>query len=291
MMRASAIRLVFALVLAAPLCPAALQGQSFVLLTQNMLRFGHGSRLQNQCNAIDSASTVVDIIVLQEVMMPGYPCLAAYNTKGVNGAVPANFHYVTSGPKGQSSYKEYYGILYRTNVRNNMQIVGMSVDDNLASATTFMRPPYGVRFQVSDTTAGGKSCNVWIVDIHSVFGKTVVGRQLEAAAMHTVYGKLIAGGTSSVIVAGDWNLPADDAAGFGWVATSNAAIQPNVPTSLTAAGAPSSPYDHVIYTTASAGPSVTLTATATYTGGMAPFVWRTTVSDHVGVVADVSLTC
>lgn len=289
-------RVGLALALAGIFLPAAAQAQSFTILSQNMLRFGHGSRLLNQCNAITTASATVDVIVLQEVMRSGYPCLAANNNKGVNVPVPPNFAYITSGAKGRTSYVEYYGILYRTNQRNNQQITLLGQNDALATTVTFMRPPYAAHFQVTDnSTTTPKSCNVWIADIHSIFGNTLAGRQAEAAAMRNVYAFLMAQNSGSVIVAGDWNLPADDATGFGWVGTNNAAIQPNVLTSLTNAGLPSSAYDHAINTSnATVPPSVTITQTGTswtYTGGRTGADWRTNVSDHMGVIANVSLTC
>jgi endonuclease/exonuclease/phosphatase family metal-dependent hydrolase len=283
----------FALALAAIAFPAAAQAQSFTILTQNVLRFGHGSRLLNQCNAITTVSATVDIIVLQEVMTNGYPCLTGNNNKGVNVAIPANFAYITSGAKGRSSYVEYYGILYRTNQRNNQQITLQGTNDTLSTTATFMRPPYAARFQVTDnSTTTPKSCSVWIVDIHSIFGKTLAGRQAEAAAMRGIYTTLMALGNGSVIVAGDWNLPANDATGFGWVGTNNAQIQPNVLTSLTTAGTPSSAYDHAVNTSNSTTPpSITLSGIATYYGGGTMAQWRTAVSDHMGVTANVALTC
>ena len=287
-----------ALALASLAVPAAAHAQSFTILTQNVLRFGHGSRLQTQCDAIDAATTTanVDIIVLQEVMASGYPCLTANNNKGVNGAIPTNFAYVTSGAKGRTSYIEYYGILYRTNQRNNQQITLLGQDDALSTTATFMRPPYAAHFRVTDnSTTTAKSCDVWIVDIHSIFGKTLLGRQQEAAAMESIFTALMALNTGSVIVAGDWNLPADDDDGFDWVGTNNAAIQPNVQTSLTAAGLPSSKYDHAINTSNSTTPpSVTISQTGgswTYMGGLTGQQWRDNVSDHMGVIANVSLTC
>jgi endonuclease/exonuclease/phosphatase family metal-dependent hydrolase len=289
-------RAALASVLAGMLLPAAAQAQSFTILSQNMLRFGHGSRLLNQCNAITTASATVDVIVLQEVMRSGYPCLAANNNKGVSVPVPPNFAYITSAAKGRTSYVEYYGILYRTNQRNNQQITLLGQDDALSTTATFMRPPFAARFQVTDnSTTTPKSCNVWIADIHSIFGNTLAGRQAEAAAMRNVYANLMARNNGSVIVAGDWNLPADDATGFSWVGTSNAAIQPNVLTSLTNAGLPSSAYDHAINTSnATTPPSVTITQIGTswtYTGGRTGADWRANVSDHMGVIANVSLTC
>lgn len=291
----NAKRTSFALALAGALLPTAATAQSFTILTQNVLRFGHGSRLQNQCNAITAASATVDIIVLQEVMTNGYPCLAGNNNKGVNTPVPPNFQYLTSAAKGRSSYKEYYGILYRTNQRNNMEIQRVQEDDNLSTTATFMRPPYGVLFKVTDkSTSTPKSCNVWVVDIHSIFGKTLAGRQAEAAAMRAIYLNLRGRANDAVIVAGDWNLAANDATGFGWVAGNTATIQPNVLTSLTTTGAPSSAYDHAINTFQTTAPSITISQTGgtwTYTGAYTMPQWRTNVSDHMGVIGNVSLTC
>ncbi|MEP9358776.1 endonuclease/exonuclease/phosphatase family protein [Sphingomonas sp. KR3-1] len=287
-------RFLCALALAGALLPAAATAQSFTILSQNMLRFGHGSRLLAQCNAITTASATVDIIVLQEVMQPGYPCLTANNKKGVNVPIPTNFAYVTSAAKGRSSYVEYYGILYRTNTRNNMQITLSGSDDTLSTTKTFMRPPFGALFQVTNTT-NAKACSVWVVDIHSIFGKVASDRQYEATQMKTVYQNLMAKKTGSVIVAGDWNLAATDS-GFSWVATNNASIQPNVLTSLTATGAPSSAYDHAVNTlNSTTPPSVTISQTTSgswvYMGGMTGANWRKNISDHMGVIADVSLTC
>ena len=286
-----------ALALAGIALPAAAQAQSFTILTQNMLRFGHGSRLQNQCNAIDAAAAAnIDIIVLQEVMVDGYPCLSGNNNKGVNGAIPANFAYVSSAAKGRSSYVEYYGILYRTTVRNNQQITYLEDDDALSTTATFMRPPYAARFRVTDSsTTTPKSCDVWIVDIHSIFGKRLSERQDEAEAMKQVYDDLLVTNKGSVIVAGDWNLPADDGA-FDWARAPNKLeIEPDELTSLTTAGAPSSAYDHAVHTLDNTTPpSVALAqvgGTWTYTGTLSLPQWRTQVSDHMGVRAAVSLTC
>ncbi|PTR14387.1 hypothetical protein C8R31_10659 [Nitrosospira sp. Nsp2] len=286
-----------AFVLAGALLSCAASAQTFTILSMNVLRFGHGSRLANQCNAITAASATVDIIVLQEVMLARYPCLANNNSKGVNIPIPKDFAYISSVAKGRSSYVEYYGILYRTNQRNQQQIKLMEENDALSTTATFMRPPYAARFQVTDSsTSTPKSCDVWIVNIHSIFGNKVSDRQAEAAAMLGVYKALTNMKNGSVIVAGDWNLPADDKTGFGWVNGNDVAIDPNVPTSLTTAGMPSSSYDHGVYTKAqsSALPQVTFAQTGgswTYTGTYSLLNWRRDVSDHMGVVAKVSLTC
>jgi endonuclease/exonuclease/phosphatase family metal-dependent hydrolase len=286
-MRGPAICFAFVFVLAAPLCPAPAQAQqTFMLLTQNMLRFGHGARLLNQCNAITAAADTADIIVLQEVMTPAYPCIGGNNNKQVNVPIPLGFQYFTSSAKGRS-YKEYYGILFRSNVIN-----WLSQNDNLGANLPFMRPPYGVQFRVRNQPSKA-SCNVWIVDFHAVFGKRRSERQAEARVMENVYRTLRGGANNNlVILAGDWNLEARDTTGFAWVARNGARITPDTLTSLTTAGVPSSAYDHVIYSFNATTPRrVELANVRTYTGNYTKLNWRKAVSDHMGVMAEVTLRC
>jgi len=285
------------LAFAAALLPAVAQAQSFVLMTQNMLRFGHGSRLENQCKAIAKASLKVDIIVLQEVMTNGYPCIGTNNNNDVDMPVPANFRYVTSPAKGEK-YVEYYGILYRYTPRNNIQITnpGNKVVD--FQWKEFIRPPYAVFFNVKSKE---KTCKVWVVDFHSIFGKKIEERQKEVKEMGKVYTYLMGRDGGKVIMAGDWNLPTVDLTGFDWVANKPAKIDPNVLTSLTRDGTASSAYDHAINTFAPSNSPVTINEPSsgwvyvgTSTSPPSPSdlaEWRAKVSDHMGVIGDVTLRC
>lgn len=271
---------------------------TFTVQTQNVLRFGHGRRLDAQCQALEAAANAADIIVLQEVMTNGYPCLAQNNSKGVNRAVPAGYSYIGSGPKGRSSYIEYYGILYPTAAVNGRQFDVVDTRD-LSHQTPFMRPPFGALFRITDSSnpSNVQTCQVWVVDLHSVFGKTIDGRRAEAAAMKTVYGTLRALNNDAVLIAGDWNLIGNDATGFGWLGGQGAAIDPStVKTSLTPAGVPSSEYDHVVFTSQAGTPRVTLVpagdaGTWTVPAANQLGAWRANVSDHMGVKARVTVTC
>ncbi|HET9638390.1 MAG TPA: hypothetical protein VFP12_04210 [Allosphingosinicella sp.] len=280
--------LLAALLLAVPQLAEAVT-VTFTVQTQNVLRFGHGRRLATQCTAIDTLAPQVDFIVMQEVMAAGYPCEAAYNNKGVNGARPVNFSYRPSGYKGQSSYVEYYGILYRTAAAGGRTVTVAYLDqnDNLGTYANFARPPYGARFRVTDT-ATNQACNVWIVDFHAVFGKTIAGRRAEAEAMETVYNNLRGLNNGAVLIVGDWNLDAVDDA-FDWVdsVANQASIDPNVQTSLTRAGLPSSEYDHAV---SQKGPPMSVAQITTYPAS--PYVtWRNDVSDHLGVRLNVTVNC
>ena len=281
--------LILALLLPAPGIAWA-QAVTFTILTQNVLRFGHGRRLAAQCAAITAAAPQFDIIVMQEVMAPGYPCLAANNNKGVNGVYPMGFAYRTSGPMGQSSYIEYYGILYRTGLGGN-NIAPIGNGQTLGGYAQFARPPFGQLFRI--TGANGQFCDVWIVDFHAVFGDSIVLRRDEAEAMENIYQNLRALNNGRVLMVGDWNLDADDD-GFDWVRdnANNAEINPNVQTSLTRAGALSSPYDHAV---SQRGPALQVQPLNppngwTYDGGNQG-TWRTNVSDHLGVQLRVTVTC
>lgn len=286
--------LIAGLLLALPQLAQAQSVVTFTIQTQNVLRFGHGSRLLTQCVSIANFAPQVDIIVMQEVMTPGYPCLIGNNNKGVNGNYPPNFAYRTSGWKGRSSYIEYYGILHRTaGGANSVAFLGQ--DDNLGSQVTYMRPPYGALFRV--TGANNQSCDVWIVDFHAVFGKTIGLRRNEAAAMENIYQHLRGLNNGAVLILGDWNLEANDT-GFDWVRNiaNQAMIDPNVRTSLTRAGALSSEYDHAVTQAAptlAIGPAIPplLPTSWIYPSAANWVTWRNQTSDHLGVRLSVTVTC
>lgn len=276
---------------------------NFIAQTQNVLRFGHGGRLQNQCNAIDAISKEVDLIVMQEVMADGYPCLAGNNKKHVNGAIPTDFTYGTSGKKGRSSYVEYYGFLSRV---GGSKSGGPAISLNVASnmdfspqySQTLIRPPYAFLYDVTDRTTGA-TCSVWIANFHAIFGKSIGDRRGEAMFMKNIFNALantphpVTKNWVPVLILGDWNLAANDR-GFGWISSPNVAIiQPNIKTSLTASGNPSSEYDHGIQSnTAQISVAAAGTPSPLWTYPQQPWQnWRRTFSDHLGVRIQVTLQC
>jgi len=289
----AAARLLLALLLVA-LTPGAGRAADFVLHTQNMLRFGHGKKTAAQCQAIVDISKNVDIIVLQEVMLPTYPC----------GAPPGGFAWAGMfGPFGKSSYKEYYGFLYRSSANPQTQVqVSFSGITDVASQATFSRPPQALLFRI--TVPQRPAYYIWIASFHAIFGKTIQGRRDEARAVEAFFTRLAVTSRTlighplnpptwgfPVIVAGDWNLPTTDGA-FSWANGGNSApavAVPNDATSLTRAGAPSSAYDHFAHTKmASNNHGITLT-TNYYPASNQLVFWRATVSDHMGVQAQVTV--
>ena len=258
----------------------------FVLYSQNTLRFGHGSRLAEQCQAITNETATADIIVIQELMTSGYPCLTL-----LGGAVPTDITFQPLGlgvPEalralGTTSYKEYYGFLYRStttpqSTHPSVQYLGRCQQGGNGACTNpftgnyavYVRPPTALFFQV--TTSTGRMIHVWIGNMHSIYGKTVQGRRDEATEAKNFFQRLraatVTGATTPpggwpTIIAGDWNLPITSSsgtvnAGFTWLSGQNAAGLPtNIATSLTRAGEESSPYDHVIYNNVTGSPART----------------------------------
>ncbi|MEJ0024803.1 MAG: hypothetical protein WDN01_02145 [Rhizomicrobium sp.] len=288
----SIVVLLSSLAAGAPACAA-----DFVLYTQNLLRFGHGSRTANKCQAMENASASVDIILIQELMVPAYPCTS----------VPAGFSFRGFGPLGTSSYKEYYGFLWRSTASTGHPVIAETSYSQQASQSVFIRPPTAMFFKV--TTTAGKVHYVWIGNMHSIFGKTVSGRQYEATQAGTFFQSLrgMTVGTQTpptggwaTIVAGDWNLPITDSAGttvnagFTWLqaSTVNAwGLPTNTVTSLTRAGAGSSPYDHMLYNTLlTSGTGVTLSSVTLNPPNNTDWPnWRRDVSDHLGAGAEVTI--
>jgi hypothetical protein len=269
-------------------------GADFVLYSQNLLRFGQGSKTATKCSAMATEAAIADIIVIQELMTSAYPC-----------TVPAGFTYEKFGPLGTTSYKEYYGFLWRSTGSVGHPTIAYTSNYRQASQSDYMRPPAAMLFQVTTSGSPTKVFNVWIGDMHSIFGKTITGRRDEATEAGNFFQSLrnaiISGVTTPTggwpsIIAGDWNLPIRNSAGtvdsgFDWLAGQNASGDPaSTATSLTRAGAASSPYDHIIYNTVTASHGITLSnVQLNPLSNLNWPTWRQNVSDHVGVQAEVTV--
>lgn len=269
--------------LATAVAASPARAQDFTLYTQNLLHFGQGSHGPAKCQALaDAAAAGVDIVIVQELMTQAYPCQA----------LPAGFQWQSYGPYGTASYREYYGYLWRTGqTRFGTRIQALLGTEQYAPANAFMRPPVALQFRV--TWANNQNVrNVWVVNFHAVWGRTVGGRRAEAGAMGNFYAGLRQQAAIPVIVGGDWNLRAANARGaldpgFNWLGGAGASILPNDPTTLTAAGRPSSAYDHFVYTSGIQGQSVAL-GNVTINPSQNLLYWRQNVSDHRGVAAQVA---
>ena len=256
-----------------------------VIHTQNLLRFGHGSRTPRKCLALDTASFAVDVIVIQELMKDTIPCTG----------IAAGFTKYVSTARGTTSYKEYYGFLVRTTPRTNGRTIALQGTHKTASGN-FMRPPEAILLNV--TRQNGNVVPIWVVNIHSIWGKGGVDpRRAEARLAATFFSQLRYGavfgvttpvGGFPVIIAGDWNLQYEDASSNvdpGWdkLVAASANIDPSFVTSLTKGGLGSSPYDHFAYFKT----PLTVANVRQYPASTW-LKWRTEVSDHLGVRADVA---
>lgn len=263
----------------------------FIIYTQNLLRFGHGgaAKTQAKCDAVDRVSQRVDVIVIQEVMQQAYPC----------ASVPTGFTWESYGPLGASSYKEYYGFLWRHAARSGGPTITHGGYYMSAEPAYFARPPHAILLNINPN-GSTTTYYIWIGNIHSVFGSRVAERRAEATAAATFFSALKGAGTADisvpvggfpVIIAGDWNLAVRNKSGklnpgFEALAAAGANIEPNIRTSLTSTGAPSSAYDHFAFTAA----KITLSNITLYPDNSSDWPsWRGTVSDHLGVIAEVTV--
>lgn len=245
------------------------------VLTQNGLHLGQGKADYREAKrqGFQRIFQDYDVVNLQEVMDPDEPARLA----------PAGFTVTVSAAKGASTYKEHYAVLARS-----AAVTVLDAADYPDGDGRFARPPFGVALQDKDGS------RFWLVDIHAVFGKGgAAPRRLEVAAMAGVLAHYAArplpdGSTiERVVAAGDWNLPATDDA-FEALAPQGLQVAPNLKSSLNAQGSYSSAYDHFLWNRAAL--SVDFAADPRDTGGLETAVYRTTLSDHVGVAGYVMTT-
>jgi hypothetical protein len=267
--------------------------QEFKIRSQNFLHLGWGTSTvkTNKCTALNDMMNDVDIIVVQELMQSTDPCPTQTSSN--------NFTFIVDPTAlGNSSYKEYYGFYVRNGA--NKKLTTLAYTGELRYATgSFERPPRAIALKV---TKGSTNKYVWIGDIHSIFGKKVQQRYDEAGRVRGFYqdlqkvkigGQDPAPGRWPVIIAGDWNIPVTRSngttltPGFSWLPVNMAVGYPAIfKTTLSAKAKRSSAYDHFIYDDQllSLTPP-TIETTASFVTDAA---WRKSVSDHLGIVSEVS---
>jgi endonuclease/exonuclease/phosphatase family metal-dependent hydrolase len=269
-----------ALAMAVAFSAAPAGAVDFIIYSQNLLRFGHGSRTGTQCTELATQMAQADIILIQEWMLATTPCT------GNNTALPGTYTWRVEGPYGKSTYKEYYTFLYTTTARSGGPTVRLLSPAAQESQVTYMRPPYAHLFEITPNATTTKK-TVWVVNFHAVWGKAVKQRRDEATNITTFYTYLrkvqaTTGTLNNVIIGGDWNLATTDT-GFDALKLANASVIQTDLTSLNRTGGLSQSYDHFVIS-----PTV-VTSGLTTIGGGAAATWRTTVSDHLGIRAEVTL--
>lgn len=163
----------------------------------NTLRLG---KVRKDYNYIARAILPFDIVGLVEVM----------NKKGLQILVDElNFldkdnrwrYFLAPYPVGTKEYKEYYGYVYKENKVKFLKSLGYFPDKK----NDFIREPFAANFKI-------KNFDFTFVLIHSIYGKKVSQRQLEASLLPKVYDYFQEknGSENDVLIAGDFNLPATD---------------------------------------------------------------------------------
>ena len=144
-----------------------------------------------------------DLIGIEEVMHEkGLKKLKAY----LNRLTGEKWEYIISeNSVGSEGYREYYGYVYRKEKFQEVRKLGFYKEKN---ENEFMREPYGVYFK------SGNFDFVYVI-CHSIFGDKEKQRLIEASNYINVYEYFLKeSGESDVIIAGDFNVPADSPA-FG----------------------------------------------------------------------------
>lgn len=295
--------------LAAVLLVPTAASADFLVVSQNALHLGQGSRGKPTYVADKNAfvrslghwqgSTLPQVTFLQEVMPQA-------NEADVT---PAGGTARFSDLKGNTTYVEKYGALFVGDAGGQVTILCHADTAALISpGVTVQRPPEATL--ISDAS-GGSAKLVWFLDYHATFGTGgPAARRGEIAEIGNIVKKLTAAvpagctkTAEAAIVVGDWNMDASDrsitalAANAGFA---KPAFTPNVKTSLNATGAVTSPYDHFVWDDAKV--QVTLAALppqpacgtkiAVVAGVLKPDSYpsfRRNCSDHVGIAAVVKV--
>lgn len=218
-----------------------------------------------------------DIVGLVEVMTPeGLQQLVDELNKLGKG----KWEYTIS-PKavGTEDYKEYYGYVYRKDRVKLVKQIGFFPEKK----NEFIREPYGAEFKIGNF-------DFTFVLMHSIYGKKASQRQAEAAQFDRVYDYFQGSDSkeNDIIIAGDFNLPANDSSFKKLLSHKDNIIYTIDPTTKTTIGTKglASCYDNMFlskkYTTEFKGKSGAIDITK---GNFAEV--RKVVSDHLPIFIKV----
>lgn len=112
-------------------------------------------------------------------------------------------YHISPYPEGDSGYKEYYGYIWQKDEVELIEELGFYPD----LENRFTRPPYGAFFRMGNF-------DFIMVMAHSIFGKNASLRRAEAFNYDEVYDyfQSLDGKEKDVLIAGDFNLSANDEA-------------------------------------------------------------------------------
>lgn len=164
----------------------------------NTLRLG---KAQKDYELMSEILESFDIVGLIEVMSPIGVERLIKELEKISGE-RWEYH-ISPYPVGSSSYKEYFAYIWKSEKVEFLETRGFYPDDS----KKFERAPYGADFRI-------ENFDFTFVLVHSIFGKRESERRAEAFAMDGVYDYFQGVDTqeNDIIVAGDFNLRADDEA-------------------------------------------------------------------------------
>ena len=249
--------------------------ENIIIASFNVLRLGDNSKDYETTAKVISK---FDLIGLEEVMNEkGLKKLKAKlesNTK-------IKWDYIISEkPVGSKDYKEYYAFIYK---KDKFQVATSLNTFKESNKNMFIREPFAAKF---------KSNNFDFVYIicHSIFGDNEKNRILEASNYSKVYSYYsdIVPNEDDIIIAGDFNLPANDMAFQSLIEQNNLSyiINPNwFKTTLSDKGLSSS-YDNIF---------INRERTLEYTGRYGVYnytknnykILRKWISDHLPIFIEV----
>ena len=172
--------------------------QEVYIASFNTLRIG---KAQKDYELMSKILEPFDIIGLIEVMSPlGVENLIEELEK--ESGEKWKYH-ISPYPVGKSSYKEYFAYIWKSEKVDFLDEKGFYLDEK----QEFERPPYGANFRINNF-------DFTFVLVHSIFGKRESERRAEAFTMDRVYDYFqnLDSEENDIIIAGDFNLSADDEA-------------------------------------------------------------------------------
>lgn len=162
----------------------------------NTLRLG---KAQKDFNYMSKVLKEFDIIGLIEVMNPvGVEKLV----KELEKESGTTWRYrISPYAVGSTSYKEYFAYIWKSDRVEFLEARGFYPDE----VKGFERSPYGADFKIDNF-------DFTFILVHSKFGKKESERRAEAFAMDSVYDYFqgLDENENDIIIAGDFNLSADD---------------------------------------------------------------------------------
>lgn len=174
------------------------KNETILVASFNIMRLGEKPK---DYKTISKIISKFDLVGLEEVMNEKGLKKLKYHLTNLTGE---EWEYIISeNSVGSENYREYYGYIYKKDKFQEARGIGFYKEEN---KNEFMREPYGAYFK------SGNFDFVYII-CHSIFGDNEKQRLIEAANYSKVYEYFLnMTQENDIIMAGDFNVPADSPA-------------------------------------------------------------------------------